>query len=105
MRKRKYYTYRIGWSDLDLYYYGYRGQGKYGSVEPEDDLWVRYFTSSPGVAMIREKYGDPDIVEVRKKFSERRRAQYWESEVIRRIAYRHPNYINGMNRHFVSQNY
>jgi hypothetical protein len=94
MKLKKFYTYRIGWSDLDLYYYGVRTANKW---PPEDDLWKYYYTSSPGVKVLRESYGEPDIIEVRKRFSNRRRAQYWESEVIRRAVYHNPRYINGQS--------
>ena len=85
------YTYRIGWSELDLYYYGVRtGNKKW----PDEDFWIEYFTSSPGVKTICEKYGDPDVQEIRKRFDSRMKAMRWEIEVIRRFAKSHPKYIN-----------
>jgi len=53
------YTYLIGWSELEKYYYGVRFANK---VEPEKDLWVKYFTSSKHVKNFRESHGEPDII-------------------------------------------
>ena len=96
------YTYRIGWSDLGLYYYGVRTANR---LPPEEDLWNVYFTSSPNVEIIREHHGEPDIIEVRQTFKKKMRAKYWESEVIRRIAYYSPNYINGVNSRILAENF
>ena len=88
---RKYYTYRIGWSDLDLYYYGVR---TYNRHKPEDDLWSHYYTSSKSVQILREQYSEPDIIEVRRTFDHKRKAVEWEKEVLRRIAYSDYRYLN-----------
>jgi hypothetical protein len=94
---RKYYTYRIGWSDLDLYYYGVRTCNKW---EPEEDLWKYYFTSSKSVHILREEYKEPDIIEVRQRFDSRIKAKMWESEVIRRLCYHSHRYLNSFPRNF-----
>jgi hypothetical protein len=94
---KKYYTYRIGWTDLDLYYYGVRTANKW---QPEDDFWVQYFTSSPSVSVLREQFGEPDFREIRKRFDTRLAAKRWESRVIQYIGTQNPNYINGKTRDF-----
>ena len=75
------YTYLIGWSWLDTWYYGVRfGKGCY-----PDQLWVSYFTSSGFVKKFREEYGEPDVIEVRHIFKSKEAAQEWESKVIERM--------------------
>ena len=54
------YTYMIGWSRLDQWYYGAR----YAQNCHPSDLWTTYFTSSKTVASFRELYGEPDIIRV-----------------------------------------
>lgn len=56
------YTYLIGWTILDCYYYGVRTAK--GST-PED-FWKTYFTSSKQVKKLRIQYGDPDVIMIRK---------------------------------------
>jgi hypothetical protein len=76
-----YYTYLIGWSSLDKYYYGVRFS-KYSFV---GDIWKTYFTSSKIVTKFREEHGEPDIIQVRKIFNNKRKAILWESSVLRRL--------------------
>jgi len=59
------YTYLIGWSTLNKWYYGVR----YSKRCNPNDLWVKYFTSSKLVKQFRNKFGEPDVVEVRKIFN------------------------------------
>ena len=75
------YTYLVGWSQHDLWYYGVR----YAKNCTPDDLWVTYFTSSKQVASTRIELGEPDIVEVRKTFRMPESAKFWEERVIRRM--------------------
>jgi hypothetical protein len=75
------YTYLIGWSRLNIWYYGVR----YARNCKPDDLWTKYFTSSKYVLEHRELYGEPDIIEVRKTFKTAKEAQLWEAKVLRRI--------------------
>lgn len=75
------YTYLIGWTDHNKYYYGLR----YGVNCNPDELWKTYFTSSKHVKKFREKYGDPDIIQVRKTFNSKYKACLWEHKVLRRI--------------------
>jgi hypothetical protein len=75
------YTYLIGWSHLNLWYYGV----KYAVGCHPDQLWVSYFTSSKYVAETRAEHGEPDIVEIRKVFDDTKSARYWENTVLRRL--------------------
>ena len=84
MSAQKYlsYTYLIGWSKEDLWYYGCRWANK---TEPEDDLWVHYFTSSKYVKETRKQYGEPDVIQIRQKFLSKKEAPIWESKVLTRM--------------------
>ena len=56
------FTYLVGWSKLDLWYYGV----KYARGCHPTDLWTTYFTSSKLVSALREEHGEPDVVAVRR---------------------------------------
>lgn len=85
------YTYLIGWSRLDLWYYGVR----YGKGCHPEDLWVTYFTSSLEVARMRVEHGEPDVVEVRRTFDCAAAARRWEDRVLKRVgAVRSPRWLN-----------
>lgn len=75
------YTYLIGWSNYNKYYYGVRFAK---DVNPEE-LWVDYFTSSKHVKKFRQEVGEPDIIEVRKIFDSSEKARAWEHKVLRRL--------------------
>ena len=75
------YTYLIGWSELDLWYYGV----KFGKSADPAKFWVNYFTSSKYVKSIRSEFGEPDVREIRKTFVSKESAAEWERKVIRRI--------------------
>lgn len=75
------YTYLIGWTAHQKYYYGVR----YAKNCSPDDFWMKYFTSSPSVSAMRLLYGDPDIRQIRKIFSTREQARLWETRVLRRM--------------------
>ena len=88
------YTYLIGWSDLSKFYYGVR----YAKECHPDELWSKYFTSSKHVARFRNKYGEPDIVQIRRTFSDREDAKNWENKVLLRMNARdHPKLLNATN--------
>ncbi len=72
------YTYLIGWTKHDKWYYGVRFAK---NCHPKD-LWITYFTSSKYVKKFRKEYGEPDIIEVRKIFSCSQKAREWETKVI-----------------------
>ena len=75
------YTYLIGWSQLNKFYYGVR----YAKDCHPDDLWVKYYTSSKYVAECREEHGEPDIIQIRKTFDSRKSAHNWETKVLQRM--------------------
>jgi hypothetical protein len=75
------YTYLIGWSAKQKYYYGVRFAKK---CNPSD-LWKSYFTSSKYVKEFRKQFGEPDIIQIRKTFDCANKAILWESKVLRRI--------------------
>lgn len=58
------YTYYLSWTDQDLHYYGAR----FAKDANPQDLWQTYFTSSKYVEAARKKYGEPDVIQVRKLF-------------------------------------
>lgn len=75
------YTYLIGWSHLDRWYYGCQ----YNKAANPSDLWNTYFTSSEVVKEYRQKYGEPDIIEVRKTFFSKKQVLLWEEKVLSRL--------------------
>lgn len=89
-----YYTYLIGWSTHNKWYYGRRTKA---GCEPAE-LWVTYFTSSRWVKSFRQQHGEPDVVEVRRVFDNPLSCAAWESTVLRRMnAASHPNMLNRTN--------
>jgi hypothetical protein len=81
MKQNTPYTYLIGWKNHNKWYYGVR----YSSKCNPDDLWKTYFTSSKQVEMFIVKFGDPDIIQVRKTFNDPKKAKLWEDNVLRRL--------------------
>ncbi|PCJ96822.1 MAG: hypothetical protein COA52_01025 [Hyphomicrobiales bacterium] len=75
------YTYLIGWSKYKKFYYGVR----YSKYSNPEDLWVTYFTSSEYVTQFRKKYGEPDIIQIRKVFDCANKAKKWENRVLRKM--------------------
>jgi len=75
------YTYLIGWSHLDRWYYGVRTAK---NCDPKD-LWKSYYTSSNHVKLFKVVHGDPDIVEIRKIFDDKEKAKRWEAKFLRKI--------------------
>lgn len=75
------YTYLVGWSKLNRYYYG-RRTGK--NCSPTD-LWDTYFTSSTHVALYRAEHGEPDVIVVRRTFCSVDKCRAWEEKVLRRL--------------------
>lgn len=79
---RNCYTYLIGWSELDTWYYGCR----WGENCDPSDLWITYFTSSIYVDNFRKEYKEPDIIQVRKIFGDDVcGVQLYEHKVLRRM--------------------
>lgn len=79
------YTYLIGWSSYNRYYYGIEFKNSKLGIANPANLWTTYFTSSKTVQHLRLKYGEPDIVQVRKVFHNRETAIKWEQKVLRRM--------------------
>jgi hypothetical protein len=91
---KKPYTYLIGWSKLDKWYYGVR----YSKHARTDELWIKYFTSSKHVARFRNKHGDPDVIQIRKIFETAKDAIKWEQTVLKRLdVEKDPRFINAKN--------
>lgn len=92
MQKNHYipYTYLLGWSILDKWYYGSRTAKKsrclYESGCHPDELLETYFTSSIKVLQMIERHGKPDVVQIRKTFpNSPRKAQIWEGKVLKKL--------------------
>lgn len=75
------YTYLIGWTHLNKYYYGVR----FAINCKPSDLWISYFTSSKTVSVLREQEGEPDLIQIRKTFDCKTNAINWEEKVLRRM--------------------
>lgn len=75
------YTYLVGWSKHNLWYYGSR----FGKDCDPTDLWVKYFTSSKKVKELRKTIGEPDIIQIRQIFNDHQKALNWELKVLRRM--------------------
>ena len=75
------YTYLIKWSSTGMKYYGVR----YAKGCNPEEFWNTYFTSSKYVKEYRNKFGDPDVIEIRMKFSSASNAREWEHTVLRRL--------------------
>jgi hypothetical protein len=81
------YTYLIKHRPTGQVYYGVRSANK---VEPHEDLWSKYYTSSPKVQRLIEETGkDSFDVEVRKVFETKEQAVAWETKVLRRCKVLH----------------
>lgn len=75
------YTYLIGWTEQNIYYYG----SKYGADADPETFWKTYFTSSRYVHEAVELYGGPDVIQIRKTFSDPHKALEWEQRVLCRL--------------------
>lgn len=91
------YTYLIGWGIIGLLYYGRRTTI---DCHP-DEFWVTYFTSSKWVLIARYKYGEPDIREIRQRFTDEdyivriTRCCKWEDKFLKKVnAVDSPRWLN-----------
>lgn len=95
------YTYLIGWTTHNKWYYGVRYSESnnclYETGCHPDDLWVTYFTSSIEVKRFVEIHGSPDIIEVRRTFDTAIKAQDWEDRVLKKLF---PHKTFWLNRRF-----
>lgn len=85
----KSYTYIIGWRNRDIWYYGYR------TKNPNNDLWMNYFTSSKYVDDFRKEFGEPDVIRVHKIFDSKDEAIAYEQKFLKRVnAVRSDRWLN-----------
>jgi hypothetical protein len=75
------YTYLIGWSKHNKFYYGAR----WAKNCSPDDLWNTYFTSSKHVKSFFKKHGEPDIIQVRKVFSDAEQCKIYENKILKKL--------------------
>lgn len=75
------YTYLIGWSKHNKFYYGAR----WAKNCSPDDLWKTYFTSSRYVKQFHNDYGEPDIIQVRKLFDDASACRLYEYRTLCRL--------------------
>lgn len=75
------YTYLLGWSKINKFYYGVR----FAKNCHPNELCKTYFSSSKHVKNIISEYGLPNIIQVRKNFSDIDSARIWEHKVLRRL--------------------
>lgn len=75
------YCYLIGWSSLNLWYYGRRTAK---GCHP-NEFWIEYFTSSVYVAEKVFLHGEPDVFQIRKIFSDFDDCIAWENSVLTRL--------------------
>ena len=89
------YTYLIGWSKHNKFYYGRRTAK---NCNPEE-FWKKYFTSSKEVKSFREENGEPDIILIRKTFPNNPDAcKLWESKFLEKVnAQNNPKFLNKRN--------
>ncbi len=91
----KTYCYLIGWSCLDVWYYGRRTRN---NRPPTEDFWKKYRGSSKHVDAFIEQYGEPDVIEIRREFDTELEARDWEFKVLKRLgAVRSNRWLNKNN--------
>src|SRR6266566_1488454 len=85
------YTYLIGWTNLNKWYYGCRIAK---NCHPSD-LWNPYKTSSKHVKSFIKEHGEPDIIKVRKTFTSVNECRKWEATVLKKMnAVKNNNWFN-----------
>ena len=75
------YTYLIGWKEHNKFYYG----SKYGKDANPSTFWKNYFTSSKYVDEFRINHGEPDIIKIRKTFSNIEDTTAWEYKFLQKV--------------------
>lgn len=95
------YTYLIGWKNLNKWYYGVR----YRPGCNPSELMKTYNTSSYYVKELMLIYGKPDVIEIRKIFSNGVDALKWETKVLRRMkVVQNEKWLNQNDQYFDSTN-
>lgn len=88
------FTYIIGWSKQNKFYYG----AKYAQGCQPSDLWKTYFTSSEYVKDFREEFGEPDIIKIHRTFSDADSCVLFEHNYLNKInAKNNPTFLNKSN--------
>jgi hypothetical protein len=88
------YTYLIGWTNLNKWYYGVR----FAKKSKPSELWRTYFTSSKYVKEFRLLHGEPDVIQIRKTFLIKEEAIQWESKILTKMDVIHnPKWLNRTN--------
>jgi len=88
------YTYLVGWTHLNKWYYGRRTAK---GCRPQE-LWVKYFTSSARVKSFRQQHGEPDVMEIRKIFNSVSKCKAWENKFLIKIDAKNNNlFLNESN--------
>lgn len=88
------YTYLIGWSKFNIWYYGVRVAK---NCHPTD-LFISYFTSSNHVHKFCLEFGFPDIILIKNIFNNKKDALLHENKILRRLNARiHPKMLNCSN--------
>jgi len=88
------YTYALGWSKVNMWYYGVR----YAQKCYVGDIWVAYFTSSTLVEEFVKNNGNPDIIKICKIFENVDDAKAHEHKFLCRVkAKTNSKFINGHN--------
>ena len=81
------YTYLIRHRPSGKVYYGFRCANR---VDPDQDLWKHYFTSSPKIQQLIEETGaDSFDTEIRRVFETKEQAVAWETRVLTRCKVLH----------------
>ena len=94
------YTYLIGWSKYNKWYYGAR----YSKNCHPNDLWNTYFTSSKIVKNLRKELGEPDVIQIRKIFKTREKTCKCEFKILKKI-FESRKYDIWINRSFGGQRF
>lgn len=96
------YTYLIGWPSLNTWYYGCR----YAINCDPNDLWNPYKTSSKHVKQFIKEHGEPEVIQIRKIFTDKKLAILWEHRVLRRLnAIRKNNWLNRTDNKAINNPY
>lgn len=81
MKEYKAFTYLIGWTSKNVWYYGV----KYKRDCRIEDLFQTYFTSSKYVHEAILSWGMPDVIQIRKTFTSVKKSLLWEQKVLKRL--------------------
>ncbi len=79
------YTYLIGWSKFNKWYYGVEYSNNKNKIANPSNLFTSYFTSSNYVSNFITENGNPDIIQIRKTFNNAEEARNWEYKVLKRL--------------------